>query len=123
MSQKGGIPPPSAIAIQWQECANSGHTPAAWRTSQIDLKLLFVVKNGTPQVDVKAPVADRGLGRLNWADSAPRGVAAGKAGAWAKPPFDCEDEIAGGPHYTATDPAAMVAEIAWSQEAQSDCRF
>jgi hypothetical protein len=34
-----------------------------------------LANKGTPQIDVIADVADRGLGRLSWADSAPAGSA------------------------------------------------
>ena len=32
---------PSAIAMQWQECAKTGHSAKAWRTGQIDRERTF----------------------------------------------------------------------------------
>jgi hypothetical protein len=40
---KARIPAPRAIAMQWQECANSGHTPTSRRMGQIDPELPFEI--------------------------------------------------------------------------------
>jgi hypothetical protein len=60
MSQKGAGCGHPAIVMQWQECANSGHPPMAWRTGQIDPKHAFKIGFWTGEKGEKPVVGATG---------------------------------------------------------------